>query len=139
MTHYQVLGVPFDAAVDEIKAAHRRLALERHPDKTSVSSSRSFQRIQKAWECLRDESLRREYDETLKQVSSKEAAAIPIRLSDMELGQDEYGAPCYAYSCRCGDEVAVWQEDIMKSREKSITVECRGCSFVYRVTDDVGR
>ena len=48
---YRTLGVPFGASMDEIKAAHRRLAAQYHPD-ASEGDSVQFLRIQHAYEML---------------------------------------------------------------------------------------
>jgi preprotein translocase subunit Sec63 len=40
-SHYAVLGVAHEASVEEIRKAHRFLALKWHPDKARCSSSKS--------------------------------------------------------------------------------------------------
>ena len=66
-THYDILHVSKDSSHDEIKAAHRKLALQCHPDKieistTNASTNLNFHQIQQAWECLRDPQKRHTYD-----------------------------------------------------------------------------
>lgn len=61
---YATLGIPPSATADEIRAAYRRLARQYHPDYApDEESSRKFARISKCYMVLRDESLRRRYDE----------------------------------------------------------------------------
>jgi curved DNA-binding protein CbpA len=52
--HYAVLGLAFGASFEEIKKAHKKMALKHHPDKNvgSVSASGKFMQIQKAFEAL---------------------------------------------------------------------------------------
>ena len=50
--HYVILGVPFDASGDDIKAAFRRRALELHPD-TSGMESGPFLELQEAYGVLK--------------------------------------------------------------------------------------
>lgn len=61
---YEVLGVPRDANPDEIKAAYRSLALQRHPDMNAgdPSAGESFMRIQAAYEVLGNPYRRARYD-----------------------------------------------------------------------------
>ncbi|PWY96598.1 DnaJ-domain-containing protein [Aspergillus sclerotioniger CBS 115572] len=66
---YEVLGVPKDAILADIKSAHRKLVLKWHPDKVKVNDESlrnkaqdEFQRVQQAYEILSDETKRQKYD-----------------------------------------------------------------------------
>ncbi|QZX49211.1 DnaJ domain-containing protein [Mycoplasma sp. E35C] len=62
--YYEILGVSTRASSDEIKKAFRKLAKKYHPDVNSDPKSiERFQKINEAYEVLRDENLRRDYDE----------------------------------------------------------------------------
>jgi len=60
-THYETMGVATDASPAELKNAYYKLALERHPDKGG--SDAAFQRLNDAWETLKDPEKRKAYDE----------------------------------------------------------------------------
>ena len=61
---YQTLGVNRDASKDDIKKAHRRLALKYHPDKNPDDevAREKFKRIQEAYDVLSDDEKRSAYD-----------------------------------------------------------------------------
>lgn len=61
---YQTLGVSRDASKDDIKKAHRRLALKFHPDKNPDDkvAREKFKRVQEAYDVLSDEEKRAAYD-----------------------------------------------------------------------------
>ena len=62
--YYKVLGVERDASAREIKKAFRNLALKYHPDKNpDKDTSKKFRQIAEAYEILRDEDKRRQYDQ----------------------------------------------------------------------------
>ncbi|KFA56618.1 hypothetical protein S40293_01105 [Stachybotrys chartarum IBT 40293] len=66
---YVVLELPKAASADDVKAAYRRLAKARHPDKNlnNPNATALFQQLQSAYSTLSDPSLRRSYDEQLRQ------------------------------------------------------------------------
>ena len=60
---YQTLGVKRDATKDEIRKAHRKLALKYHPDKNPGGDAQNrFKRIQEAYDVLSDDDKRAAYD-----------------------------------------------------------------------------
>ncbi len=63
-SYYTILGISSDAKPDEIKAAHRRLSREFHPDNYSGESD-IFQQIQEAYAVLSNNDTRRQYDQNL--------------------------------------------------------------------------
>ena len=64
---YELLAVAPSATLAEIKGAHRRLALETHPDRNggSEDAAERFRAVQGAYEELRDPVRRRALDERL--------------------------------------------------------------------------
>ncbi|KAF5336044.1 hypothetical protein D9611_006361 [Ephemerocybe angulata] len=73
LTFYDVLGIPKDAATDEIRKAYRKRALETHPDKLDINANekekqtaeRQFHKVNEAFQTLGDASKRRRYDALL--------------------------------------------------------------------------
>lgn len=75
MDAYAVLGVAPDATFELIKSRYYALALQYHPDKQSrslptsaspppsaTSNEDAFKRVQQAWEQLKDDDKRKQYD-----------------------------------------------------------------------------
>lgn len=62
--HYQVLDIPVNASLTDIKKAYRKLALVFHPDKhpDPVISIPKFNEIKEAYHVLVDPTSRRDYD-----------------------------------------------------------------------------
>ncbi len=79
--YYAILRVPKTARSDEIKKGYLKLARDNHPDRFTDPEERSkadqrFQLITEAYNQLRDEKLRQEYDKSLqKQVRTPEEEA----------------------------------------------------------------
>ena len=65
--HYQVLGVPPTASLEQIKAAYRRQAVKHHPDRNpeSAKASAEFRRCSEAYQVLSDPRRRAAYDNRL--------------------------------------------------------------------------
>jgi len=61
--YYEDLGVPRDASQEDIRAAHRRLARQYHPDVNKEPGAEDrFKEISEAYEVLRDPEKRERYD-----------------------------------------------------------------------------
>ena len=63
--YYDVLGVSKTASADEIKRAHRKLALKYHPDrnKNNKDAEEKFKEIQEAYDVLSDSTKKANYDQ----------------------------------------------------------------------------
>lgn len=65
--YYKILGVPEDADLKEIKKAYRKLALKFHPDMNAeAGAEEKFKEVAEAYEVIKDENRRAEYDELRK-------------------------------------------------------------------------
>ncbi len=66
LTHYEILGVPKNATLPQIKAAYRRAAKHWHPDvhkdRDRAMAERHFRRIQDAYRTLSEPEARKRYD-----------------------------------------------------------------------------
>jgi curved DNA-binding protein CbpA len=63
MDYYSLLGVHPSASKTTIHEAYKKLALELHPDRNKNQfATAAFQRLSAAWEILREDGRRREYD-----------------------------------------------------------------------------
>merc|ERR1719471_2063903 len=61
--YYKTLGLQKGASDKEIKKAFRKLALKYHPDKNpDKDTSKKFREIAEAYDVLRDEDKRKQYD-----------------------------------------------------------------------------
>ena len=61
--YYALLGVARDASAEDSQRAYRKLARQAHPDvDQSAGATQRFQRIQEAYEVLKDPEKRKRYD-----------------------------------------------------------------------------
>jgi curved DNA-binding protein len=62
--YYHILGVKPDAETSDIKAAYRKLARKYHPDvNPDKNAEEKFKEVAEAWEVLKDDKRRAEFDE----------------------------------------------------------------------------
>lgn len=62
MTLYDILGVPSNATMEQIKKQYRKMSLECHPDRPGGNAAK-FKEINEAYEQLYDDKKRQQYDQ----------------------------------------------------------------------------
>lgn len=89
-SYYEILGVTEQASVDDVRAAFRKLAKERHPDRFQGSlkrdAEREFQAITEAYNVLIDADRRARYDQS-RQTVGRDAGASPKELAKAMLAK----------------------------------------------------
>ena len=91
-TFYDILELSPDCSLEDIKNSYRQLCKKYHPDRNPDDNDK-FLEIQKAYETLVDEDLRREYDLDLMCSPNCKPQRVNIK-NNIELTLDE----CY-YGC----------------------------------------
>ena len=102
MNHYQALNIAQNATPDEIKKAHRKLALENHPDKNpnDPQAAERMQQINEAKEILINAEQRSLYDFALSIVEGQQFTDGDIRRI---IQQANY----------LGEGINVWQQQLL--------------------------
>jgi curved DNA-binding protein len=73
--YYEVLGIPRDANLDQIKKAYRKLARETHPDVSKAKGGEArFKEVAEAYATLKDPEKRKAYDELGRRHGRRSAA-----------------------------------------------------------------
>ncbi len=95
--YYAILGIAKSARPDDIKKAYQQLARDNHPDRIrdpaqKAEADRRFQLITEAYNQLRDEKARREYDRTLdrKVRTPEEEARLFFKNGELQEQSREY-------------------------------------------------
>ena len=122
MNFYKVLKVEQNATPKEIQKSFQNQSLILHPDKNPSTSS-EFQVLLQAYETLKDETLRKEYDSRIN--TKMGALQEVVNLDDMEYNNREYSK-----ICRCGGQFIVTEIEL----ESGVYgIECNKCSLCVQL------
>ena len=128
INYYEVLNCNSDSTLEEIRHNYKQLALKFHPDKNK-SATESFLRIQKAWDVLRDETKRKQFDLEVELRTSHPLLYGSFKIAD--LARDEDGN--HFCSCRCGGTYVLQEEDVkLIVLFLVLHVPCDNCSLTAR-------
>lgn len=102
--YYSVLGIPKTASASEVRRAYLKLARNNHPDRFTdpaerAEADRRFQLITEAFNTLRDEKLRQDYDRTLdrKTRTPKEEARLYFKNAELREQSKDYDGALKLY------------------------------------------
>lgn len=102
--YYKILGVAKTASIAEIKKAYLQLARDNHPDRFKDPAERDeadrrFQQITEAFNHLRDEKSRQEYDRSLQKEtkSPEEEARLYFKNAELRENAKEYDSALKLY------------------------------------------
>jgi DnaJ-class molecular chaperone len=126
---YEILGIPSSSPISAIRHAYYQLCLTLHPDRCSPSTFNptQFQRVQHAWEILRDPTTRQQYDTTLGIHNSSSYSFEHLTIDDLCESASSASGDTYFARCRCGGNVSIRITDVDQ------VFECTGCSLKYRI------
>lgn len=143
---YEVLEVSFDATQQDIKNAYRHKLLDHHPDKGG-NNTISIDQIQRAYNVLFNETLRKEYDESFKKTMQRQGLCIDgsgldvYSLDEFEVEEND-GECVWCRSCpRCQfpRSMELKEHDLENYGTSDgddgyvIVVQCQSCSLWIRV------
>lgn len=121
-SYYTILGVNESASFEEIKNSYQELIKLYHPDKQMEdASTEKFIKVNEAWNVLRDEKLRKEYDSTLFQHNLRE---VPLIYAELKVNQLDFKEGICYYPCRCGNFFQINKTEV----NEDCLLECLECS-----------
>ena len=139
---YDLLSVPADATLTEIKSAYRRTLLNFHPDKqkgflpSESTPDIDMAVIKDAYLTLSTPHLRKQYDSNFK-IHAVLVGPRPAQVVSLDDFEEEDKGGSWRYPCRCGGVYRVTMA-LMESGEHLIG--CGSCSEVvwagYELQDD---
>ncbi|KAI4463470.1 dnaj subfamily c member 24 [Holotrichia oblita] len=127
-TYYTILGCHETAKFEEIKRNYQRLIKYNHPDKGEQQSPDKFIQINEAWQILKDDKLRREYDASLlhDNINNRPLVYAEINVKDLSFTQS-----LAYYLCRCGQNIEIDKSELVEEETLFECTECSNCIAVF--------
>ena len=123
INYYELLKVPDFSSYEIIKKNYKSLMLESHPDKGGDSDK--FKLIREAYDIMKDEVQKKEYDNKLMYYQE-----MYDRAEEINLPKNQYNFKCI--QCEKNNEI---NKELIKKQNKfyQYIIKCTGCSMIYKI------
>ena len=121
INYYEILKVPDFSSYETIKKSYKNLMLESHPDKGG--DSEKFKLIREAYELMKENSKKKEYDNKLMYYQE-----MYDRAEEINLDKNENNFICM--QCEKNNEI---NKDLLKNNTTQYIIKCEGCSMLYKI------
>ena len=123
INYYELLKVPDFSSYEIIKKNYKSLMLESHPDKGGDSDK--FKLIREAYDIMKDEVQKKEYDNKLMYYQE-----MYDRAEEINLEKNQYNFKCI--QCEKNNEI---NKELIKKQNKfyQYIIKCSGCSMIYKI------
>ena len=123
INYYEILKVPDFSSFETIKKNYKNLILKSHPDKGGDSDK--FKLILEAYELMKDEAKKKEYDNKLMYFQE-----MYDRAEEINLNKNVYKFKCI----QCEKENEIKKESIKEQNQLyQYITKCDGCSMIYKI------
>ena len=121
INYYEILKVPDFSSYEIIKQNYKNLMLESHPDKGGDSDK--FELIREAYELMKDDNKKKEYDNKLMYYQE-----MYERAEEINLKKDEDNFICF--QCEKNNKI---EKNSIKDKNVQYLIKCEGCSMLYKI------
>ncbi|MDC6271342.1 diphthamide biosynthesis protein 4 [Acetobacter pasteurianus] len=146
-THYELLNIPYNATLDEVKRAYKFKLLTTHPDKLSSpdSNGADIAKIVEAYNTLSDATARASYDLQLHNSSKSAGYNLSGRgldvysLDDFRFVEDNNSFYKDCPRCELVDGFILSEQDLENGTSNDdggfdIIAQCSSCSLWIQIT-----
>ena len=122
INYYEILKVPDFSSYETIKKNYKNLMLESHPDKGGDSDK--FKLIREAYDLMKDDEKKKEYDNKLMYFQD-----MYDRAEEINLEHNVFNFKCI--QCEKNNEI---DNKLIKEQNNSYQyiIKCDGCSMIYK-------
>ena len=123
INYYEILKVPDFSSYEIIKKNYKNLMLESHPDKGGDSDK--FKLIREAYDIMKDDVHKKEYDNKLMYYQE-----MYDRAEEINLQKNIYNFKCI--QCEKNNEI---NKELVKKQNNfyQYIIKCSGCSMIYKI------
>ena len=121
INYYEILKVLDFSSYEIIKQNYKNLMLESHPDKGGDSDK--FELIREAYELMKDDNKKKEYDNKLMYYQE-----MYERAEEINLKKDEDNFICF--QCEKNNKI---EKNSIKDKNVQYLIKCEGCSMLYKI------
>ena len=123
INYYEILKVPDFSSYEIIKKNYKQLMLESHPDKGGDSDK--FKLIREAYDLMKDDVKKKEYDNKL--IYFQE---MYDRAEEINLQKNVFNYKCI--QCQKDNQI---DKELIKEQNKfyQYITKCEGCSMIYKI------